>query len=106
MGMGFAVGMSATADIGADDVFAKVAAVVFTRSRRTITAGMGAFTGRIFIGLVFLGGGHVILLIACVFNSLRIDFAQLCALTSLCQYFFIWHAADRLIKMPRISLER
>ncbi|MEF3077049.1 hypothetical protein V2P20_18635 [Methylobacter sp. Wu1] len=98
--------MSATADIGADDVFAKVAAVLFTRSRRTITAGMGAFTGRIFIGLVFFGGGHVILLIACVFNSLRIDFAQLCALTSLCQYFFIWHAADRLIKMPRISLER
>jgi hypothetical protein len=60
MGMGFAVGMSATADIGADDVFAKVAAVLFTRSRRTITAGMGAFAGRIFIGLVFLGRGHVI----------------------------------------------
>jgi hypothetical protein len=106
MGMGFAVGMSATADIGADDVFAKLAAVLFTRSRRTITAGMGAFTGRIFIGLVFLGRGHVILLIACVFNSLRIDFAQLCALASLCQYFFIWHAAGRLIKMLRIRFER
>jgi hypothetical protein len=86
--MGFAFGMTAGADIGADDVFAKVAAVFLARPRRTVAAGMGTFWGRIFIGLVvFLGRGHVVLLIACLPEYLTHRLFTVCSLASLNKYF-------------------
>jgi hypothetical protein len=85
--MGFAFGMTAGADILADDVFAKVAAVFLARPRRTMAAGVGAFWGRVFIGLVFLGRGHGILLIACLPEYLTHRLFTVCSLASLNKYF-------------------